>query len=314
MNKKIQKRESFAGFHYYNVFQCCPWKGFLKYALRITPKYTAVPLIGGAAFHEGKAIFYKTKSRKKAISKVIRDIEEREKEVETVELYDTLLQRTPILLAEWIDRQGYEDLEEFTFLGIEDEIIMKFQVNDLTIVHTIRPDAIVREKSTNNIYILETKTSSFSIRVTQEGVECGDQATAYLLGVKEKYKVEPYGVIPDIAYWNARAKDESNIAIVRGEPVMRSDLALEQYKRGFIQTNIEISQKMKAFFNGTDPSILFPRNTYYCTAFMKKCEYHHICRSSKLTMKGPAPRGFRRQNRRNLHLHSYVADSIMGLT
>jgi hypothetical protein len=187
----------------------------------------------------------------------------------------------PILLKAWIDTFGKRDLELYDILRVEKEMNIKLPgTGGKPFLFTTRPDTVVRQKRTPREYfIMETKTSSFSINVTDLGVRYGDQATSYIASVEENLGIRVAGVIPDIAYWNKQAKSEGNISCVRGDLITRSPSDVAQFKNATNQVFVEMSQKATAVLAGqADPRAMFARNTYYCNAFNKSCEFCDICR------------------------------------
>jgi hypothetical protein len=290
--ESAKRRASHAGFHYHNLYQCCQIKWFMRMILRIETRYTAVPLINGSAFHEGKAVFYKTGSKAKALRKAETEIKQRKEEFEYLDDYLSVLDRVPILLEAWIDKFGYDDLKRFRIIAVEEELLMK--VPGTSYVFSLRPDAIVEEKDGQRLrYGMETKTSSFSIKTTELGVHYGDQATAYLWGANAFYDKPLYAVIPDIAYWNKQSTKPSNITLTRGDLVQRSPRRIGQFANGLAQLQSIMSQKVEAYKRGADPYTLFQRNTHYCNAFFKPCEYAEIC-DNDLTKAKRLPPGFRK--------------------
>lgn len=287
-----KRRASHAGFHYHNLYDNCQVKWFTRFILRINTTYTATPLINGSAFHEGKALFYLTGSAAKALRKCETEIKQRKDEFSSSEEYFKTLDRCPVLLSHWIDQYGYSDLKRFDIIDVEKELTVK--VPGTKYVFTIRPDAIVREKSNKDmLFGMETKTSSFSIKTTEMGVYYGDQATAYLWATASHYGKPLYGVIPDIAYWNKASSNEANITCTRGDIIRRSARRIKQFTSGLAQQQSEMAQKLAAYKAGHDPYTLFRRNTHYCSAFFKPCEFAEICDNDLTTIKRLPP-GFRR--------------------
>lgn len=310
--KNRQRGASHAGFHYHNLYQCCQVKWFIKYILRINTKFTSTALINGAAFHEGKATFYTTGSRAKALRKVESEIRNRQQEFESEQEYRTTLERCPILLDYWIEKFGFEDLKRFNIIDVEKELIVRLPGTKN--VATVRPDAIVEEKGGDgDWYGMETKTSSFSIKTTEMGVHYGDQSTIYAWAARAHYKRPLFAIIPDIAYWNKQSTGEHNIKIVRGDLIQRSDRRIAQFVGGLVQLQNIISQKIEAYRQGADPYILFQRNTHYCNAFFKPCEYAEIC-DNDLTRVKRLPPGYKKD--RTLikpKLTDYVEDDLAGI-
>jgi hypothetical protein len=175
---------------------------------------------------------------------------------------------------------------------------------------TIRCDAVVQTKIEKYVIILETKTSSFSKRITEEAVQLGDQATSYLFGVQKVLGLKPMGVIPDIAYWNKKSTNLSNLEFIRGDVIQRSEAEIRNFEISIGQLFHEMSQKAEAYRQGYDPWLLFPRNSHYCTAYSTPCEFAHVCRSNCELVKR-APVGFRKL-RTIRKLGDHVEDQIGG--
>lgn len=294
MNKKDQRRASSSGYHFINLYQNCAWKFFLKYVARIVPIYKDTALIQGAAVHEGIATFFKTRSHSKALHKAVAEITDQAELIKDPQEYQKILHRAPILLDYWFALLGDRYLTDYTLLHSEREFRLKIPRTP-GFVYTIRPDAIIASKKyPSRIYILEFKTSSSSWRTTEMGVRYGDQSTGYMWGVSSSLNLKPVGVLPNILYWNKQSDKESNIEIIESDIVERTNKDIEEFKAGLAMLTTEVTQKVTSFKSGKYPAyMLFPRNTYYCNAYFRPCEYADICRNN-LTLKGRAPEGFKR--------------------
>lgn len=310
--KKERSYASNAGFHFYNLYQCCPMKFFIRYLLRLETKKISPPLITGTAFHEGKATFYRTHSLKKAVKKVETIIKDHEEHYYEKEYFEKDYLRFPLLLEIWIEQYGYKHLEDYEITGIEKELFVKVP-NTENFIASARIDLIYKEKLTNNLYIHDTKTSSFSKKITNLGLYYGDQATMYIWAVAENYNQKPTALIGDIAYWNKNAKDEQNISCYQTDLIIRSDKQIEEFKQSLAAIFNEISQKVTAWKTGNyTKAMLFPRNTYYCNSFSKACEYADICRTN-IEEKTRAPIGFIRVPKsKTKTLDTYTIDQITG--
>jgi len=308
--KKAQRGASHAGFHFMHLYQCCPMKFFIRHVLRIDTIYIAAPLVTGSAFHEGKAIWYNTRSETKAKRKVEIEIEKHEDDYEYADQYERDLIRFPILLEKWIDEYGRRDLEDFEILGVEKELKVEVPgTNGFEM--TMRPDLVYRDKQDKRLYVHDTKTSSFSKKITEMSVYYGDQATAYLWAVKENYDERPEALIADIAYWNKNARGEDNISCYRGELVIRSDSQIREFQEEVASIFNEISQKVAAWRSGKfSKTELFHRNTYYCNSYAKPCEYADICRTNIEEKKRVPPGFIRVPNSKKETIASFVNDSI----
>jgi hypothetical protein len=303
----IQRKESSSGFHYSNLFQCCPRKWYFRYLKGWENKIKGRPLILGGAFHEGKAVFYKTGSERKAIQ-VAHDLVDMSKLELIKEDFDDIHYRVPIMLHYWIEKFGRSDRAEYDFVMIERQL--EVPVEGTPYIMTIRCDAVVRTKIEKIVIIFETKTSSFSKRIMEESVALGDQATSYLFGIKKMTGLDPIGVIPDIAYWNKKTTNLSNLEFFRGDVITRSDGEIRTFEKSIGQLFHEMSQKAEAYRQGYDPWILFPRNSHYCTAYSTPCEFAGVCRADCELVKR-APSGFRKL-RTIRKIGGYVEDQIGG--
>jgi len=142
---------------------------------------------------------------------------------------------------------------------------------------TVRPDVVVREKSTGTVYAFETKTTSRSIPEMARSVACQQQVDAQLLGIRGWMKdrgMDPNtlgGVIPDIVY--AR---QSVHRAERTSPINRSSKELADSQLSFAGLFSEIGQKLATLEAGQmPPEALFDRNGSWCAQF--GCEYEQIC-------------------------------------
>jgi hypothetical protein len=288
----VKRSESASGFHFVNLYQCCPRKFYLRYHQLIRTVHTHPALINGSAFHEGKATFYTTKSEAQGLAMALRVLRSAKKELEHPEDLKDMEYRLTNLLHFWIEEKGKNDLRQYKIISVEKE--MKIPVAHTPYIMTMRQDAILQDKQSKLVYIFETKTSSFSARVANEAVLYGDQATAYLWGARKMLKkYEIYGVVPDISFWSKQSKTVDGIKNVRGDIAVRSDYALEQFEKGMSQTLSEINQKSLAYKRGRDPWLLFPRNSHYCLAYSSPCEFASICYEDCEAMK-KLPNKFKR--------------------
>jgi hypothetical protein len=270
-----KRTASHAGFHFVNLYQCCPMKFYLRYIEGLAPKVTSNPLILGSAFHEAKAAWYLGKTQTAALSIGLATVEEAKGELKDDLAYNEIQFRLKGLFPGWLEQFGKRDRAEYKILAVEKEI--KLPIVGTKFVMTMRPDAIVQGKATKLIIVMETKTSGFSHRITSEAVYYGDQATSYILGAQKVLGFKVYGVQPDIAYWNSQTRDPSNRKFLRTDIVFRDQWRLDQFEQSMGQLFAEITQKANALQKGFTAETLFPRNSYYCLSFSHPCEYVEIC-------------------------------------
>lgn len=302
--RKLKRSGSAAGFHFVNLYQCCPRKWYLRFLKGYAPKLVAKPLILGSAFHEGKALWYKGKGEVAAIDIATRIIEE-SKENLAEGVYDEVMFRVPHLLHYWIEAFGERDLEQYKVLAVEKEL--KVPLLDTGMEMTIRPDTILEDRFSKLVFIMETKSSGFSSRITGEAVYYGDQATAYAWGVRKVMKIEPYAVQPDVAYWNKQTRDLANMKFTREDLVFRDEERCNRFEKGMAQLFTEMTQKAEAYKRGFDPWMLFPKNTHYCLSFSTPCDFAEVCHQDCEKLKR-TPRGFKKEG--GLKIGSYVEDTI----
>lgn len=290
--KPKRTRGSWAGHSFYEEYQECPWKFYMHRVLRIAPKYTAPPLLFGTAFHEAKAVFYKTKSRQKAINKFLSTLKYYAHLYEDSEVYHNHLWRGELMVDAWVSDYGIEDLKKFDLVASEKTLEVELELLP-GFFHTVKPDTIVQTKGRNKTgYILESKSTMFSANITAQAVTYGDQATGQIWAVRKKYpELKLRGVIPDVTFWAKTTTNPAKIKNLRGSVITRTNRDLYEYELMMTSLIHEISQRVEALDEFT-PIELFPRSTTWCMSFSHPCEYVDICRNYDLTAKGKAPRGF----------------------
>jgi len=302
--KNQEKGASASGFHFYNLYQCCPRKFYLRWVCRIAEKQVPFALLFGSAFHAGKAAWYESGEAKTALTALQNELVDSASSFENRMAYDKAVQRGEILLLRWISKWGVSDLKLFQVIAVEQHM-------DVTLGNgmnfTIKADTIVKSKKTKAIYVMETKTSGFSKQLTMDALRYGDQVTAYISGVEQVMGVRPAGVVGDVAYWNSIAKSEDNIDCCRTEVLKRSKRDSIEFLNSVGQVFAEIGQRVEYLKRGADPVQVFPRNTYYCLSYGKPCAYAGVCRT-KLTPRTEVPIGFVRDVPKDLC--SPVADDL----
>lgn len=303
--RKAERRESYAGFHFFNLGQDCKRKFFLRYVMRLQPEHYGWQLVFGGAFHEGKSTWYARANKTLAIKKAVQAVEEEVHKLEEPDKADWLIERVQILLGMWIDTHGKSDLKHNKVLETEVQsyVDLGYTLGKSPIIMTVRPDAILKRKHEDAIVIMETKTSGFSYAITELAVYMGDQSTSYIAAARQKYpQYRLIGVQPDIAYWNKTSDNVKNIKLIRTEIVTRNKEDIQAWKDGTADTITDLSARVAAYKTGrATEHQAFPRNTTYCYAYGRKCEFYDICRG-KVSAKGRAPAGFKRDQRQRLQI------------
>lgn len=198
-----------------------------------------------------------------------------------------------MMLDAWIRDHGESDLQKFEVVAVEEPIVVRFP-HLPEFFFTCRPDTVVRVKRSREVYIMETKTSGFSWKMTELGVVNGEQATTYLYAARSKWPdLEIIGVIPDVTYWNKESNDPGKILNMRCDIVERSGRDLQEFALGVSSILVDIAARIQELDRGKiHPVALFPRNTAWCNTFMRHCEYLPICRQYESIKRDAPPPGF----------------------
>lgn len=293
-----------AGFHFFQLYQCCPRKFYLRHMVGLDTLKVDYSLLFGSAFHAAKARFYETGNIKAGSETGLASVEGSAKLFPTKELYLKALDRVVPLYEAWVTAFGLQDLKRYNIVAVEKELSLVLPGTEFVLTGQV--DLIVREKLDRTYWLMDTKTSGTSLDTTLNSLALSDQPTTYLELADKALGIKAKGLIADVAYWHKNAKNEANIECVRGEPIVRTPAQRRDYVEGVAQTFSEISQKAEAVKAGTAPTSVFPRNTYYCTAFFKRCEFADICRKNIAI--GQKVKGFKSTDM--APIGATVADSI----
>ena len=283
-------RESCVGHHHNQCYQSCPRQYFLKYVLGILPEKVGMPLVFGAAFHEVAGLYAQGANIEVALDFGQQVLRERFAEIkgsaELGELAADLDRMCRVSEPMWAADKARFDLFAVE-VEIQPELANGFKM-------TMRPDAIGRDKETGDIYIIERKTTRSSIPGMLRSVQNGDQATAYVLGVRRaasQLGIDPskvVGVIPEITYLKG-----SVCTAVVGDTIVPTQYQLDEYEAGSIGILSEIGQKISQLNSGIPAEVLFHRAPFQCSGFLS-CDYEPIC---KTFLDGTwVPDGFRRDD------------------
>jgi len=294
--KDSRRGASESGIHFWSEFLDCKRKFYLHHGLKLRPAYQSYSLLFGAAFHDARAAFYRTgadQSHKVATDRGIKEgldsLKMRRTEFETDELYTQAVQRMPVMFGRWADELGQRDRRDLRVIAVEQELSAKLP-NGYRV--TGRLDTLV-EDGTGMVYILEAKTSSFSVELTVRNVEMGDQVTCYHWLVRKNYpKLRLAGTVPDVVYWNGRSDNPANIQCFRGDLITRSHKDLEDFELYAVDTLEDLSRRMRAVKEKKVPLMAaFGRQTNHCFSYHRKCEFWSICRTN-VTHQSAAAAGF----------------------
>lgn len=279
-----------SGYHFFNLYEMCQYKMFLRYVLGWVPNYSTPALVNGSATHYAKEVFYKAPKSKKdsarlklALDAYVGYMSAFQKKIEAGdrEKFQTLYDRGKVLIGRWADEQGFADIRKYEILGVEQECQLPIRWRSKTFRLTGKMDLLVRDREDRRIYILDTKTTSFSIKEVELGLNLGDQATAYIAMAKRMYPGEVAGFIGDILYWHDATKDVERATVKRTPVITRSDEQIKQFVLGTGALIAEVSAKVGMFRNGKvkEPGEMFRRNGGWCNSYFKACEYAPYCKN-----------------------------------
>jgi hypothetical protein len=272
-----KRRESPQGYHFWSAYHDCPWYFYLKYLMGWIPLHKGKALSKGAAIHEAMATFYKTGKPSDLMDTYIQCLEENKGDFEKPDELKELIEWGPKELLVWYNGFGHKDMEEYDVLSIEEEL-RPVLANGMEL--TIRPDRVLKKKGNHLTTIRDTKTTSYSIESSYNGVKCEDQATAYIWGLQQvhpEWQVDCLEV--DVIY-----RRQSVIRCERPAPIFRSKYDLAQFELGVMGTMTELTQKVMSL-DKYPAQMLFPRHGRNCMKW--GCEYSQICRMKPEAMKIP---------------------------
>jgi len=281
---------SLVGWHMIQDARLCEWRFYLKNVLGLRPSFYARALLFGQAFHAGKALFYErglpkggsnaalVKASVEAGEILLHDVRDL---YENSDEYAQDVARVGPLLEVWARTQGLGDLASWKVLEVERE--HRLPVGESGYFMTIRPDAVLGRE--DEIRVMETKTSGFSVQSAIWGVETGGQVLAYVEGVRRAYpKAKRVVMVPDVAFWRKGNLEPRNIVCERGRPLSPSPEDTQVFLEEVEATLRAVSEKTALLFarGGEKPHTLFPRvrEPGVCTAYARPCEYWEACRLS----------------------------------
>lgn len=285
------RRASKSGYHFINLFQQCPRKWWIHYGLGVIPVKTGKALIYGKAWHEALAVFYATQEGKSALDKGLSELEAMKLEYQSLDDYNTDREKMAKMVPLWCTWCA-GILENYDVVEYETEYTIEL-VSGARM--TIRPDAVLREKSTGSIVIAEHKSTSWSVDNMIHTVDVQDQATAYLFGLaKARPDLAPHlrGILLDVAYARVYKGKVSDTGMIDSAIIYRTARDFAEFEISMAGLFAELGQKYLAWKSKSAPiPFLFPRNGMACSQF--GCEYETICRSS-LTPEVPLGSEFER--------------------
>jgi ATP-dependent helicase/DNAse subunit B len=306
-SKFIQMGGSLSGSHFFGLYENCQMNFFLRYVLGWESVWSTPALINGTAMHAAKEVFYSMKRGtdaqriRKPVQKYLEVMDVNRKKIISSSLadFEKLRDRGTELFPAWVETFGGGDLEKYEILGVEREMRLDVPWRKSKFVVTGKLDLLVRDKRGKWIIILDTKTTSFSLRETEYSVMLGDQATAYISMARQAYpKDEVKGMIADIMYWHDNSKKVESATLKRSEVIVRYPADVAEYKVNMGNLIAECSSKVAAWGTGKwkEPVQLFRRNSQWCYSFFRECEYSSWCRRNMACKAKEVPFEFEKVN------------------
>lgn len=266
--KAHSMREGLGGGHFYDTFRACPRKWFLKYVLGFKERTFGKALNYGSAVHEAFSEFYKDWNKDTLISVTLQRIDEaRDKYCKLID-YQNDKNKAVDSLTEWYSRFGVSDKETFDVVENEQE-----HVGTLTngLEFRIRPDRIMREKRTGNVYIFDTKTTGMGIVNMFNKTANSDQPTGYTKFIKPKYGDNFKGWITDCLY-----SRQSRHQCERSTPVTIDKDRELLWEVGLMSDIEDLTNRYELYKTGEfPPEYLFPPRRVACSTW--GCPYQSIC-------------------------------------
>ena len=282
----------------------------MEFNLGVVERYLDKALIFGSAIHEAKAVWYETGDFDACVSRGELECTDRRDEFYSGEDYDFSVSRVKPMMKEWVDVYGLSDLDQYKVLGVEQEVRLEIPFTP-GFIHTQRHDAFLEHSATGDIYTFDTKTASSSLDFTLNSVRLSDQVTSYNWGGQEIFGSRYKGFVIDVQYWSTRSANPHTIKCQRSEPILKSANEIKMFQAGIATGLNDIQARQRALLSGTPSPFLYPKNTYYCMSFFRKCSYADVCPLNDRLIPGRLPDHLKiRENEDNPRLDGLTYDNI----
>lgn len=178
-------------------FQACPRRRYYGHHFNgqgIQPKRKALPLVFGSAFHNAAEVFLTGGDVDEAVAKahlfldLTFSMEGVDWNEEKQTVYGVAEQKAIVegLIRGWCISQRDQFLETFEVLEVEKEGRADLG-QDVTLM--FRPDALVREKATGDIYVVSWKTASTFGKWTVDSANIDMQSLSEVWGTKQTLRI-----------------------------------------------------------------------------------------------------------------------------
>jgi hypothetical protein len=279
-----RRRESPAGMHFYGLYRECPRKWYLKYPCGLRPKQVSPALMLGGALHEALEVYYEDFSLMRA-QKIFREaLADRKPNYQDSMKFLDDFNRGPVMLETFHREVGLKDKESYEVIELEHEYQVPIGPPESKFLFTVRPDKVLKRRTTKVIYPVEVKSTSYSVSAAASSAERSDQVTGYLWALNKMHPEWQLGGCLIDTIYNKKSVFEAK----RMEtPAMRSKHELATFEMGLYGTIVEVTQKYKSLENYPWP-LLFPQVRAACSHW--GCEYMGVCFTNM--QPGEIPPGF----------------------
>jgi hypothetical protein len=261
-------REGLGGGHFYDTFRGCPRKWFLKYVLGLKERTLGKALIYGSAVHEAFSKFYKDWDKDTLLGVTLQRIDESRDKYYKLLDYQNDRKKAVASLTAWYSRFGVSDKETFEVIENEEEHIGTLSNG---IEYRIRPDRIMREMETDNVYIFDTKTTGVGLQRMFDKTAKSDQPTGYTKIIEPLYGDNFKGWITDCLYSRSSVHQ-----CERSIPVLIDDERSQTWEIGLMSDIEDLTSRYALYKEGKLPSeYLFPARKGACSVW--GCPYSSIC-------------------------------------
>lgn len=282
-----EEHESARGYHFLYLYNENKWSWYLRYVRGYRPITTKPALIEGGVIHSAIECYLRFGDLEQAIVTARTLLEQKQDKYTNMDAYKEALSFIPKMIVNWANKWAIVDKQFYTTIAIEETFDVEL-VEGSGITMTIRPDWIVRDSRDGRVYILDHKSTHYSIPNAAEAVFGQDQSTAYIWGVKKsmpKLADEIVGVIPDVLYQRGNVYDSQRPGVV-----VRSEIELFEFEQEAIGLLAELAAKV-CKLDKYPPHFLFPRNGKDETYFSGG-DYYDIYRMELPENPDECPRGY----------------------
>lgn len=261
----MQSSASESGIHFLQDFRRCETYFYWKYPRALEPKTKAPALIFGTAVHLALAEWYTSMKQGEGFDQrlskamlVFRDAMESEREQYFDEQkYGDDLVRGQILLQSYAVEYPNETWE---VLAVEEPLEYVFPNGD---VFTGRVDLVV--KANDRIYIVDHKTTGWSMTSLSRYLQVSDQATGYIWLWNVSKPLPVHGIIFNILRQYKTSNEFRQVL------VMKTDEDIERFKRESAKTLNQIAEAV------SDPNTVWVHNTNSCFLYNRACPFIELC-------------------------------------